>query len=642
MVGVAAANAWLGYSFGGYYIGEWGIFALLVVVMLLISTALGFLGGMRSRAGVVAVALLMGYTLWTFLSILWSANQGDAWYGSTLTLLYLLVFWVAATLVAAGLSRRLALSALTIGPGAVALLTIPMLTSGASGDGNFFLDGRLMGPTGYFNAQAAFLLISFWSGIYLAGSRRVHPFVRGLSLASTVVCLEVAVLTQSRGTALAFLASLVVFFFLSGRRTRGLLAFLPVAACTFLAFPTLNEVYLQLSSSETVTGASLSAIDRAETVILVSGVVALIYGVAWGLTERSWHPSQGITRIVKLSCLALVAAGLLLGSFAVVERIGSPVSFAQERWVAFKTNDSSGQDESRYLSASGSGRFALWGVAWRDFEQNPILGVGTHNYEATYYQYRPDVTGWVKQPHSLPLEVVAERGIVGGALFFGFLGVCVVTGLHKRFMLLNSEGKGQIGAVMACLTYWFVHSSAEWFWQIPAITIPALIYLAMIVVPWVRVGEDEEVFWPLDRPLRLAGIGLAVLALAAVGPLYLSDYYKQRSDAADNPWISLGQLERAQTFDPLNSNLAREEGDMAYRIGDIPRASESYARAIALNPDYYANYSVLGGFYEQLGEPQRALDLYRKAEELNPMDDEMVIARERAQAQVEALQNAST
>ncbi len=641
MVCVAGMNAWLGYSFGGYYIGDWGLFAFLVVVLFLVSVGLGFLGGMRSRVAVAATTLFLGYTAWTFLSILWSANRGDAWYGSSLTLVYLIVFWVAATLAAVGLSRRLALAALSIGPGVVALLTVPMLASGATENGNFFLDGRLMGPAGYFNAQAAFLLVSFWSGIYVAGSRRVNPLLRGLSLSSTVVCLEVAILTQSRGTAVAFAASLLVFFLFSGRRLRGLLAFAPVAGCAVFAFSDLNEVYLQLRLSETVTGAGLDAIDRAGTVILASAVAAALYGLAWGFLERSWRPTASLTQAAGVVCLSAVALFSVALFFVAVDRVGSPVDFVQERWVAFKANDTSGQDESRYLSASGSGRYVLWEVAWRDFTENPVAGVGTHNYESTYYQYRTGVSGWVRQPHSLGLEVLSERGVIGGLFFFGFLATCVGSGLHKRFSQLNPEGKGQVGAMLACLTYWFVHSSAEWFWQIPAITVPAIVYLAMLVVPWSRPRSEEDVFRPLDRPLRLAGVGISALALIAISPLFVSSYYQQKAGAENNPWVSLGYLERAQTFDPLNPALAREEGDTAYSIGDIPRASESYARAVALNPDHYANYSVLGGFHERLGDPERALELYRRAEELNPLDEEIRQAAERARAEVEARQNVS-
>ncbi len=45
---------------------------------------------------------------------------------------------------------------------------------------------------------------------------------------------------------------------------------------------------------------------------------------------------------------------------------------------------------------SRSGRFVLWEVAVEDFVSNPLLGVGTHNYEATYYQERDQQVGYVR------------------------------------------------------------------------------------------------------------------------------------------------------------------------------------------------------------------------------------------------------
>jgi hypothetical protein len=67
--------------------------------------------------------------------------------------------------------------------------------------------------------------------------------------------------------------------------------------------------------------------------------------------------------------------------------------------------------------------------------------------------------------------VLSERGLVGGILFFGFLATCLGTGLVRRFAQLSSEGKAQVGAMVAAVAYWFVHSSAEWFWQITAVTL---------------------------------------------------------------------------------------------------------------------------------------------------------------------------
>ncbi len=609
--------SWAGYVYGAYYVKDWGLIAFAFAALILAAAVFGVLGGARSLWSVAAITLLIGYTAWTFLSILWSANRGDAWFGAGLALLYLLAFWVAATLVALGASRRWTLAAMAIGPGVVAALTVPSIVSRPE---EAFELSRLLGPAGYFNATAAFLLVSFWISIYVAGSRRIHPALRGAALASAMLGVQVAALTQSRGAMVALAVSLVVFFALSGRRLRALIAFVPLAVFLFVAFPDLNRVYLEMQGG----GAGQSdALDRATLVIWVMAFEAGLYGLVWGIIDRKWRPSAELPRAAGAAALVVVAVFVIVGNLLIVDRVGSPAAWAGERWIAFTTNDMSGQDESRFLSASGSGRYTLWQIAWEDFTENPVLGVGTHNYEATYYQSREQNVGWIRQPHMLPLEVLAERGVVGGVLFFGFLATCFAAGIWKRFSNLNAEGKAQAGALLAAATYWLAHSSAEWFWQIPAITLPAMIFLAMLVAPWKRLRSDEDTFAPSHRPLRMAGAGLAVLTLVAIGPLFAAERLRENAQTQENPLLALQSLERAQTVNPLSSELARLEGDLAYQIGDVPRATQSYARAIRLNPEHYAPYAVLGGLYEQVGQNERATSLYQRSLQLNPLDTKL-------------------
>jgi hypothetical protein len=229
-------------------------------------------------------------------------------------------------------------------------------------------------------------------------------------------------------------------------------------------------------------------------------------------------------------------------------------------------------------------------VAWQDFASHPLFRVGTHNYEATYYQLREKTVGYVRQPHILPLEVLSERGIVGGILFFGFLATCLGAGLWMRFRHLSSEGKAQVGAMVAAITYWFVHSSAEWFWQLPAVTLPAVVYLAMLVGPWRRVKAA-----PLRWPLRLVGIGAPLVAVVVVVPLYAADRcLLAQSYATENPWEALETVESAQRVNPVDPQLQQREAELAIQIGAWPRVMRAYAEAIRLNPEHYYATSTPG------------------------------------------------
>ena len=617
---VALLAAWMGNFDGGYFVGAWSPPALALAIVALLIAIVAPFGGISLRWAVFALGLFAAYTSWTMVSVLWSSNRGDAWLATGQTYLYLLAFLVAVALVTLGASRRWVLAAAVLGPGIIGALTLLALPSRL---GEFFDDDRLVGTVGYYNGEAAFLLVSFWVALYVAGSRRVSPFLRAAVLASAVLSLNLAVLTQSRGAMVALAVSLPVFFLLSGQRLRGLLGLLPAAIALSVSFPSLNRVYLTLSDG----GDAVKALEGALPLVWLGAVGAGLYGLCWALVDARWRPGERFVRssgaIVLVACLI----GFTIGATVLVERAGEPVGEVQQTWEAFKTNDTAGQDQSRYLSASGTGRFTLWQVAWKDFAASPIFGVGAQNWEATYYELREQPGGFARQPHSLPLEVLSERGLVGGMLLFGFVGVCVVSGMWQRYTQFQSEGKAQAGALVAAIAYWFVHSSVEWFWQIPAVTMPAILFLALLVAPWKTSTEQRPLRWSL----RLGGAGLAVLALLVVIPLFVADRGFERSFATEDPGSALASVERAQRYNPLDSRLALREAEVAKLSGDWDRAEEAYKQAIRLNPDHYAPYAMLAESYQVRGRTEEALRYYQKAISLNPLDYRLKQAHKRLQ-----------
>src|SRR5215212_2571930 len=194
---VVLLASWMGAVQGGYFVGEWALTALILATLALVASATGMIRGPNSWWSTIALGLFAAYTAWTFASLLWSPNQGDAWAGAGQTLLYLLAFWLAVGLVSLGASRRWVLATSALGPAIVAALTLLSLTPPRIEE--LFLNDRLEGTVGYFNGEAAFFLLPFWVAIYLAGSRSVNPILRGLILAGATLGVYVSVLTQSRG-----------------------------------------------------------------------------------------------------------------------------------------------------------------------------------------------------------------------------------------------------------------------------------------------------------------------------------------------------------------------------------------------------------------------------------------------------------
>jgi O-antigen ligase len=83
-------------------------------------------------------------------------------------------------------------------------------------------------------------------------------------------------------------------------------------------------------------------------------------------------------------------------------------------------------------AAGGSGRLDLWTVGWRIVNAHPINGVGAGNFRLVSVQYllrpgRTDRDVYIvtkpKVPHNIYLNVLAELGIVGLALFAAILAL---------------------------------------------------------------------------------------------------------------------------------------------------------------------------------------------------------------------------
>ena len=267
----------------------------------------------------------------------------------------------------------------------------------------------------------------------------------------------------------------------------------------------------------------------------------------------------------------------------------------------------------------------LWGVALEDFVSHPILGVGTHNFEATYYQLRGTAVFHARQPHTLPLEVLSERGLVGGVLFFGFLGACLAAARSQVREPTPKEGAGRRADGRDNL---LVRSLKR----------------RMVLADTGRNVARDRLFSLAGHSLgTAAGITLSVAnAGGRHGNRYAGDcrhYAAVRrrqlpcsGRRAANVESGLKSVELAQKFNPVDPDLPEREAEMAVATGDWSRAQESYARAVELDPQNYAPYYLAALLYERRGKPDNALPLYRKASSLNPRDEEIERRLERLEA----------
>src|SRR4029077_2859712 len=226
---------------GGYDPNPWYLGAL-VLVGAWCATALGLVRIRLSRWAAIACASLLAYTAWSFASILWAHDQGAAFFGSDRALVYLAVFTMFAILPWGRWSLRIALVALVCGFGAVAILTTIKLAA-MSNPSSLYLDSRLVYPLGYYNADAALFMMTALVAIALASRRGGAPAPRVAGLVLAAVCLQLALLGQSRGWLFTVPFVLALALLIVPGRLRLLAFALGPAVATAIAGPALFQVY---------------------------------------------------------------------------------------------------------------------------------------------------------------------------------------------------------------------------------------------------------------------------------------------------------------------------------------------------------------------------------------------------------------
>ena len=105
--------------------------------------------------------------------------------------------------------------------------------------------------------------------------------------------------------------------------------------------------------------------------------------------------------------------------------------------------------------------------------------MGAGNFAVAYTRDRKGFEEPV-DPHSLPVRIISQTGIVGAALFLGFL-VAAMAALWRVRRPPDVLRRAVAAAAFVGFAYWFVHGSADWLFAIPAVAGPAFAWLGMAV-----------------------------------------------------------------------------------------------------------------------------------------------------------------
>jgi hypothetical protein len=166
--------------------------------------------------------------------------------------------------------------------------------------------------------------------------------------------------------------------------------------------------------------------------------------------------------------------------------------YFSDRWDEF-TGDREGRVEgSRFTAVGLNGRLQQWKVAAKAGAEDLGFGLGAQNFAYYWYEHRTTSLD-VRQPHSQPMQLFSELGIPGLVLWLAFVVACLVRAAIVRFKSPGRVQKTVVAAMMTALISWFIHSSADWLWQLAGVSLPAFMLLGGLI------GTD---WGPQDVPLR--------------------------------------------------------------------------------------------------------------------------------------------
>jgi len=595
LVACAGLAAWRDY--GSIDAPDWLPYAIVVALVVAAVALSGAALTLEPLAGAGVLALL-ALAAWVGISAAWSPAPSLARDEALLTALYALALLLPLLTIGSAVERVGAAAVVVAGLGALAVATELRLRYGSHPD-SLYVYGRLDFPVSYPNADAAFFLVGFWPAIGLA-ARRAWPVVaRAAALAAATALLGGWLLTQSKGGGIALGVSAVVFFALCPARLRALPPTLVAAALVGAAFRPLTAPYR--ASAADLAG----TIRHAGTVSLLLVVVGAAVGLVYAALDRRILVSARVHRVLGFVALVALVAALLSGAGAFAATVDRPGHFLADKWRSFKTLPSSRQGSS-HLFSLGSNRYDFWRVALRTFDHHPLAGVGGRGFAAVYLQEGRSVET-PQRAHSFELDELSETGIVG----FGLLALGL--GLPLGVAIARARRSPLRAALASAGAYWLVHSTVDWTWSFPALSLPALLLIGVAAVP--------ERGRPL-RPLAAVSVGVAAVALAvlAFAPPWLSDRYTNLAYA--NPAQAASDLRRARFFDPLSTAPYEAEAALAKPPADIL----PLRAAVRKEPRQLDLRFELGQAYLRAGQKAAAVRELEAALRLYPRSDDVVRA----------------
>jgi len=454
-VALVAGPVALAFFSGGFFDRPRDIALLVAGVVLAVLVAAAPAGRLvpEHPAARVALVAAAAYAGWIALSVTWAPVRDYAGDDAERALLY------ATVLAAAAIAFRERRAARTLEP-LIAAGTVIVIGYGLAGrlvpgivteHPQQSAVGRLDQPLTYWNAMGALAAIGLVLCARVAGDRERPPALRSAAAAAAVPLGMGCYLSFSRGALAALAAGLLTLVVLAP-------TFAQLRAAILVAVAgAAGAIAGAASPAVRALEGSMATREREGAIVLVVAVVLMaVAAAAAARVVQGERPDRRLPLPHWAGWAALAAIAALL----VV-----PIAAAGGKQQA---PPATGATNQRFASL-GSNRYGYWRVAIDAGIDHPFKGVGASGFRVAWLAHRK-VDENVRDAHSLELETFAELGLVGVAILAVLLGAVALSirAAHRVDPVL-------VAGPAAALTAWAFHSAIDWDWEMPALTLPAVV-----------------------------------------------------------------------------------------------------------------------------------------------------------------------
>ena len=605
----------IAYDNGGYALASRSFWAIAVWWAVILLAASGTLrGGAVGTPALLVVGLLSAVALLTLVSALWGSSAERALNEFNRVSLYLGVL-ALVLLASSRISRARFCDSLAVGIcGVVLVALISRFASGAFSDRGIAdvlpsAATRLSFPLGYWNGLAILAALAV-PLLLRAASSAGPPALRAAAVVPLPAIAVVTYLASSRGGYFTALIGATAFLLLSRERWWAATAIAAGGIGSALAVAGVADQTAFVNRPETALGG-----DQASTallyVILGCAIAGGAFAVLLALLRGKPRPSHsaGVATV-------WVAVGTAVVALLVVDLPARFRAFRRPPDEAVAPTDDFVR--SHLLSANGSGRWQFWESALDAFQSKPLLGHGAGSYEAWWAEHGT-LALFIRDAHSLYLEVLAELGIVGFLLLVAAFSVGVATALI-RLRELPTARAGDLAAPTAAFLAFVGAAAIDWMWELTVVSVVAFACLALMIG-----GPPSTRGFARSFSLRPAIVGSGLVAawflicLQAVP--YLSELRiraSQEAAARGDGTAALDAAESARAISPWAASPWLQVALVQEELGDLQAAERAISRARDNDSADWRLWLVSARIETKLGDVATARSSLERARSANP------------------------